>query len=297
MGLHDGGELRRAVLAADEGRNGAVLNLVPHPPSGAVPAHGFEIFQDGGGKGTPTHIRGFLPYPGCPDWGTWRFARHLADLTSREYLYALRRSAIFDAGSAARMIMSLAARDGYDFLAFLSERPRPGRELRWAWAAPHASLNASFAEEPGARPGQIRLAKFAYDVPGFRDTAGRMLFSEDIRALVVGLNAWLAEMDSDPMVPYQKWAGSEGPWSFALPIGGEWCPCRLKSGEGRVEISLSAGIAERLRGLIDDQDRHGGRLLVYEWTPGHTASAFVGKLKAEMDRAYDLLSENPVSMN
>jgi hypothetical protein len=242
-------------------------------------------------------IRGFLPYPGYPDWGTWRFARHLADLTKREYLYSLRRSAVFDAGSAARAIMSLAARDGYDFLAFLSERPRPGKELQWAWAVPPASLPTPCQKEPGAGFGQIKLAKFAYDVPGLRDGAGRLLFSEDIRALVAGLNAWLAEMDCDPMVPYQKWTGSEGPWAFALPIGGEWCPCKLKSGEGRVEISLPANIAERLEGLIDDQDRHGSRKIVYEWTPGQTAKAFVGKLRAEMDRAYDLLSANSGGMN
>lgn len=237
-------------------------------------------------------MRRILAYPGCPAWGTWSLARHLADLTNREHLYSLRRAAIFDAASAARRILDLAAGDGYDIFAFLGERPRPGRELQWAWAVPSASTTVPRDQKRTALREEDSLARFAYDVPGLRDASGRLMFSEDCRTLVAEINAWLVEMECDAMVPYQKWAGPDGAWAFALPIGGEWCPCKLRTSEGRVEISLPPDLAQRLEGLIDDQDRRGGFRLVYEWSPGRTAMAFVGKLRAEMDRAFDLLAKN-----
>jgi hypothetical protein len=120
------------------------------------------------------------------------------------------------------------------------------------------------------------------------------MFSEDCRALVTAMNEWLAEMDAEPLVPFQKWSTAEGAWAFSLPIGGEWCPSRLKAAEGRVEIALSPHLAERLADLIDDQDARDGqtrmRKLVYEWVSGKTAAGFVRKLRSEMDRAFDLLA-------
>lgn len=299
--MHDGGKLKRAIWTADGGRNGAVVNLVPLPHSGAAPTHGFEVFHDGGLNGLALLVRDVLPYPGCPEWGTWRFARHLADLTNRDYLYSLRRSAVFDAGTAARRIIELAAKDGYDALAFLAENPRPGRELQWAWAVPPTSLPTTARRETLARPKSVKLVKFPYEVAGLRDAVGRMMFSEDSRALYAGIDAWLEEMDAEPMVAFQKWPGSDGPRAFSLPIGGEWCPCKLRSGHGTIEIGLSEVLAGRLADLIDDQDPREGRQprrkLVYEWPPGLTAAAFVGKLRSEIDRAYDMLSAASAGMN
>ncbi len=277
------------------------MNLVPLPHSGTDPSHGFKVFHDGGRNGMSPQVRDVLPYPGCPEWGTWRFARHLADLTRRDYLYALRRSAVFDAGSAARRIVELAAKNGYDALAFLAEKPRPAKELRWAWAFPLFALPADGQWEAGARPQPKKLVRFSYEVAGLQDAAGRMMFSEDSRALVARIDAWLEEMDAERMVPFQKWPGWDDPRTFSLPIGGEWCPCKLKSRHGTIEIGLSADLAARLADLIDDQDpresRQQRRTLVYEWPPGLTAAGFVGKLKAEMDRAYELLSAAPVGIN
>jgi hypothetical protein len=299
--LQDAGKLKRAILTADGSRAGAIVNLVPLPHSGAEPTHGFEVFHDGGLNGLPLRVRDVLPYPGCPEWGTWRLARHLADLTNRDYLYSLRRSAVFDAGTAARRIIELAARDGYDALAFLAEKPRPGKELQWAWAVPPTSLPTTAQREAGAGSQPVKLVKFPYEVAGLRDAVGRLMFSEDSRALSAGIDAWLGEMDAEPMVAVQKWAGSDSPRAFALPIGGEWCPCKLRSGHGTIEIGLPEGLAIRLADLIDDQEPREGRQprrkLVYEWPPGLTAAAFVGKLRSEMDRAYDMLSAASAGMN
>lgn len=298
-GVHDGGKLKGAILTADGSRNGAVVSPVPR--SGDAPMHGFEVFHDGRLNELSPLVRDALPYPGCPEWGTWRFARHLADLTNREYLYSLRRSAVFDAGNAARRIIELAAKDGYDALAFLAATPRPGSELQWAWAVPPTSLLTTARHETVERTRPMKLVKFPYEVAGLRDAVGRMMFSEDSRALSAGIDAWLGEMDAEPMVAFQKWPLSDGPRSFSLPIGGEWCPCKLRSGRGTIEIGLSEGLAERLADLIDDQDPREGRQLrrklVYEWPPGLTAAAFVGKLRSEMDRAYDMLSAASAGIN
>jgi hypothetical protein len=287
--------------ATEEGRAGAVVNLVPSGHAGAMPSHGFELFHDGGARGVPVELRDVLRYHACPAWGTWRFVRHLADLTDREHLYSLRQAAIFDAGSAARRIVDLSARSGYDALAFLSEPARPGSELRWALAVPPASLPSIGKREP--RPGRrtLNLVRLPSEIPGLRDATGRMMFSEDCRALVASVNSWLADMDAEPLAPFQKWATPHGVWAFSLPIGGEWCPSKLRAAVGRVEIELPSKLAARLSELIDDQDTHDGRsgrrTLVYEWAPGKTAAGFVKKLRSEMDRAYDMLAANPVGLN